>query len=264
MPFFEHNQGNIYYKIIGSKKPVIFLSGFLSPHQTWEKIYPNFKNDYQLILLDNRGIGKTKNGLASFTLETMADDTLKLLEILKITKAHFIASSMGGAILQIIASKKPSIVDKSVLISPFYNLQPHIKFVIKLCIKLHENKVPFDLIFKTIVPWIFGPNNLNQVKNIDEKSIGINEALESNNFNNSISQLEAMQGFDSSNFIVKNGSQFLVIAGGKDLTYPSGTQLNIHKQINHARVKIIADAGHMVYLENFDEVTSLIKNHIKN
>lgn len=75
-----------------------------------------------MILLDNRGAGQTTAPKTSYTIETMADDTIALLDHLNIDQASFIGSSMGTAIIQTIAYKYPDRIDKGALIAPFHKL----------------------------------------------------------------------------------------------------------------------------------------------
>ena len=85
-------------------------------------------NKFSVIRFDNRDIGKSTwlkdypvpslldfigNSLfsrkmnAPYLLDDMADDTLALMDVLKLDKAHLVGASMGGMIAQSIALKSP-------------------------------------------------------------------------------------------------------------------------------------------------------------
>lgn len=56
------------------------------------------KSYFEVLVFDNRGIGQTKDAGDFFTLETMADDTMKLIKKLGLERPHILGQSMGGAI----------------------------------------------------------------------------------------------------------------------------------------------------------------------
>ena len=58
---------------------------------------------FHFLIFDNRGVGQTKDAGFSFNLETMAEDTLALIQKLGLKRPHILGQSMGGAIAQILA-----------------------------------------------------------------------------------------------------------------------------------------------------------------
>ena len=76
-----------------------------------ELIEPIVKEGYHVIRFDNRDVGLstwiTDYDSNPYTLEDMADDSIGLMDALKIKQAHFIGASMGGMIAQLAAIKYP-------------------------------------------------------------------------------------------------------------------------------------------------------------
>jgi len=65
--------------------------------------------------LDNRGVGKSDKPSQPYTVRTMADDTIGLLDYLGMDKAHVLGISLGGMIAQEIAINYPQRVRKLIL-----------------------------------------------------------------------------------------------------------------------------------------------------
>lgn len=116
MPKANVNGINVYYEVHGQGEPLVLIQGFGGGHQGWFFQIRAFKNHYQVITFDNRGIGETDKPREPYTIKTMADDTIGLMDYLGVDKAHVLGASMGGMIAQEIASSYPARVRKLVLV----------------------------------------------------------------------------------------------------------------------------------------------------
>jgi len=110
--------------------PVLMIMGLGSSLRVWGDplIDGLAQAGYRVILLDNRDVGgsqrfndqgqpviwwnllKDQLGFSvttAYTLEDMADDSVALLDELKLDSAHVVGASMGGMIAQIIAARYP-------------------------------------------------------------------------------------------------------------------------------------------------------------
>ena len=73
---------------------------------------PYFEDHYQLILVDSRSQGKSKDDGDSLSYEMMADDLASLLDLLEIDSCHVIGWSDGGINGLLLAMHHPSKVKK--------------------------------------------------------------------------------------------------------------------------------------------------------
>jgi pimeloyl-ACP methyl ester carboxylesterase len=83
---------------------------------TWGLQIPELSNHFRLILFDNRDSGKSSRCSETYTTETMAKDTLGLMDHLGIDQTHLLGTSMGGMIAQHVAMMAPKRV-KSLILS---------------------------------------------------------------------------------------------------------------------------------------------------
>jgi 3-oxoadipate enol-lactonase len=109
----------MYYEVHGKGVPLVMIQGFAGNHQAWFFQTPVFKKYYRAIIFDNRGIGRTDKSSEPYTIKTMAEDVIGLMDYLNIDKAHVLGLSLGGMVAQEIAISYPERVIKLVLGSTF-------------------------------------------------------------------------------------------------------------------------------------------------
>ena len=100
MPKASVNGVNVNYKVHGEGEPLVLIMGFAAPRWAWFFQTRAFRKYYKVITFDNRGVGKTDKPSEPYTIKTMADDTIGLMDYLGIDKAHILGYSMGGIIAQ--------------------------------------------------------------------------------------------------------------------------------------------------------------------
>lgn len=118
---------------------ILLIAGLASQLTMWNDDFcaPLIEHGYRLVRFDNRDMGLTeehpkhmrvnipltfmRNKLGLYTpsnykLDLLADDTLGLIEALKLNKPHLLGISMGGMVAQIMAAKAPDSLGKLVLL----------------------------------------------------------------------------------------------------------------------------------------------------
>jgi pimeloyl-ACP methyl ester carboxylesterase len=99
--FFDSNGVKIHYTVQGQGEPVLLIHGFTADIQKqWTPdVLKALTKDFQVIALDNRGHGKSDkpHDPKKYGME-MAEDAMRLLDHLKIKKAHVVGYSMGAMI----------------------------------------------------------------------------------------------------------------------------------------------------------------------
>lgn len=107
---------DIGYKLIGSGKPLVMIMGLGGTVEHWQpQIVAALAKKYQLILLDNRGMGHTTADDTTFTYKLFADDVIGLLDALGVEKAHVLGYSMGSTITQELLLTYPQRFDKAII-----------------------------------------------------------------------------------------------------------------------------------------------------
>jgi len=87
---------DIAYKTFGKGDPILLVSGSSSDMNAWEpSTLRNLSSNHTVIIFDNRGVGNTTAGTKSFSIQQFANDTVGLLDALKIQKADVLGFSMA-------------------------------------------------------------------------------------------------------------------------------------------------------------------------
>lgn len=115
----------LYYETLGTGVPLVLIAGLNSDHTLFRSFLPRLAEHQQVIVFDNRGIGRSTGAESRFTMETLADDTAGLLHALEIEQAHVIGVSLGGRIALSLALRHPEAVRSLILVSTSAAPPPH-------------------------------------------------------------------------------------------------------------------------------------------
>jgi pimeloyl-ACP methyl ester carboxylesterase len=100
MPYFDRPDGKIYYEMKGdAKQTAVLLNGLGCTSQHWVGWEKLLTNEFQIITLDNRGLGRSTTKIRPWhSISTLSTDVKSLLDHLKVDKAHIMGVSLGGMI----------------------------------------------------------------------------------------------------------------------------------------------------------------------
>lgn len=113
----EVNGIEVAYERRGKGNPLVLIHGYPLDHSIWNETAKTLENDFDLVMPDLRGFGKSKTVSTSYGMGEIADDLVQLLEGLGIEKAAFAGHSMGGYVALAFARKYPSRVTGLALVS---------------------------------------------------------------------------------------------------------------------------------------------------
>ena len=117
MPKAKIGKIQINYEEYGQGPPLIMILGLGQDIATWDFQISQLSSHFRLILFDNRDSGKSSRCSENYTTETMAMDTLGLMDYLGIDKTHLLGTSLGGMIAQHVAIMAPERVSSLILSS---------------------------------------------------------------------------------------------------------------------------------------------------
>lgn len=100
----------------GSGAPVVLIHGLGYARWGWEPIADALTERFEVVLLDNRGIGASDAPPGPYTVADMASDVIGVLDAAGLERAHVVGTSLGGMIAQELALTAPERVDRLVLV----------------------------------------------------------------------------------------------------------------------------------------------------
>jgi len=240
------------YQIYGSGYPLVMIMGSASTMKMWESgLIQALSSIYQLILLDNRGIGNTDAGMVPFSIGQFADDTAGLMDALGIKQAHVLGWSMGALIAEELVLRHPEKVNKLVLYAAYstYAMFPPAPEIIQQI--TDTTGTPEEQGMRYIAV-LFSPGWMKQngerIKEIFYRPLG---EMPPNTLWQQSMAIDQWEG--CTDRLGTIGKKVLVIAGSDDALVPVQNSGFLASAILHADLSVIEGGGHGLMFQ-FPEV----------
>lgn len=94
----------------GEGPPLVLLHGPCVDHRSFDPFLDELPDNIRVLLWDMRGHGNSEGNDQRVTMELLVEDLLDILAHAGIEKAVFIGQSLGGAIVQKVAKRRPEMV----------------------------------------------------------------------------------------------------------------------------------------------------------
>ncbi len=119
METLEREGVHLSYEEVGSGGPaMVFVHGWVCDHSYFAHQIAHFSKHHRVVSLDLRGHGASDKPKTGYTIDALADDVGWVLEELGVRDAVVVGHSMGALIAIALATVKPSLVTKAVLVDP--------------------------------------------------------------------------------------------------------------------------------------------------
>jgi 3-oxoadipate enol-lactonase len=231
--------------------------GWGGDHTAWAFQVPAFAAEFDVIALDNRGVGQSDVPDRSFTVVDMADDVLGLMDGLGIGAAHVCGASMGGMIAQELALRHPERVLTLQLHCTSPGIDPYGCLVIDNFLRVKargdaEEFVRFSL------PWLLSRKTFAENPAFIET--WIQRALDypfKTGLVGLSRQGEALRGHDARGRLSGLHLPTLITTGLEDILVPPSASEELHTLIAGSELRRVPDAGHLHFIEQalaFNEI----------
>src|SRR5438874_4716093 len=100
MPGVDSGGAEIYYETAGDGDPLVLIMGLGADSRGWAMQTTALAEHYRVVLIDNRGVGKSSVAPPPYTTKQMAADVLAIMDDAGIERAHILGVSLGGTIAQ--------------------------------------------------------------------------------------------------------------------------------------------------------------------
>ena len=246
----------LYFEVEGKGKSFVFLHGFLENHLIWNNLRKNLEKDAQIVTIDLPGHGNSAVMDETATMETMADAVIEVLDELNIEQATFIGHSMGGYVTCALADLYPERVENIVLINsstlPDDDAKKNQR--LRACETAKKN---FNALVSFSMPTLFAAHHRDQFKEELKfvKEIALKTPIEG--------VCAALKGMrerpDRSSILYDFKGGIYIIVGLNDETVNPELFLTLIPDLPNIHLYKF-DGGHMAFIENYDEVLSILKS----
>jgi pimeloyl-ACP methyl ester carboxylesterase len=270
---------DVGYKMFGKGEPILLIQGLGGSMDSWKpSILKELSSNHTVIIFDNRGVGNTTAGTKQFSIQQFANDTVGLLDGLKIQKANVLGFSMGSFIAQQLAVTHPEKLNRLLLIGSTCGGKesiPQSPENLKLAEKITSsivNNTPIEpQEMNTILSWSYGPTwiklhpNLletipTNAKDLVPSNIPLNAYMQ---HSNAVNEWKSTNWSGVCSQLTKISQPTLVITGTEDLAIPGpANSIIIAGKIPGAWLVQIPAAGHAVMDQYPDEISKILQTFL--
>ena len=257
---------DIAYKQVGkgSAKPIILITGLGATMDMWNPLLLEqlSSSNHPVIIFDNRGTGESTAGTKEFSISQFANDTVSLLEALKIDKADVLGWSMGSFIAQELVLTNPDKVNSLILYASSCGGKEATSPSPEVIHTLSNTSIPAQELGQKLISLLFptdwfkaNPDYRNYFP-IPEESVSP-EIMGK--------QSEAIANWTGTCNAISNITQpTLIIVGTDDVFTPALNSLMLVERIPSSWLVQIRDAGHGLMYQYPDEFNRLLMTFLEN
>ncbi|TMM29823.1 alpha/beta hydrolase [Polaribacter aestuariivivens] len=135
-----------------SQKWVTFVHGAGGSSSIWYKQVRDFKNQFNVLILDLRGHGNSKPKLKDtfnpkYTFDAITNDIVEVIDHLEIKKSHFVGISLGTILIRNLAEKRPDLVESMIMGGAIIKMNFRSQVLMKVG-NIFKSVVPYMLLYK--------------------------------------------------------------------------------------------------------------------
>lgn len=136
-----------------------FIHGAGGSSAIWFKQVRDFKEHYNVLLIDLRGHGRSKSPvyekLQRYSFEVIGDEVMEVLDHLKIPQTHLVGISLGTIIIRDLSERYPDRISSLIMGGAVMKLNVRGQVLMRLGVLL-QSIVPYLLLYK-LFAWIIMP-----------------------------------------------------------------------------------------------------------
>lgn len=242
MPLARAGEIKIYYESQGQGPALLLLMGLGFPGDMWIYQVEILSHYFQVITLDNRGVGRSDKPSISYSIEMFADDVANLLRVLGIRRAHILGMSMGGAIAQQFALRHGEMVDKLMLCCTWSHTTTYGELLMETWRTVAE-KAGLEALARLSLLQSLTPRCFQEQPSLVQRLLDLllkyPQPVEAY-----IRQNRACVAHNTSKLLSDIKFPTLVLAGNRDVQTPIGSSYLIARQIPGAQLQVLNGLGH--------------------
>ena len=258
MPVLITENTSIDYDIHGEGPPLVLINGLGFGRWGFFKQVPALSRHFSTVTFDVRGERNLEGGVSD-----LASDVVALLKHLNVRKAHVLGTSLGGFVAQELAIKRPDLVDRLVLVCTSYgrggpkSMSPWaLSDMIGLPSLSVERAVRRGL--ETATSEAYRAKHPEEFEQIVRWRLADSPSLSAY-----YEQMRAGARFDALRDVGSITSPTLVIHGAEDRYVPAANAAALAEAIPDAKLRVLEDAGHLVFIERFADVNREVVTFLK-
>lgn len=251
----------IHFETIGTGPPLLLIHGYMLSGEMYKPLINEFADDFQLIIPDLRGYGKSNVLSGPYTISQYVKDLKKMIDLLQLKNLHVVGYSKGGIVAQEFVFTHPEIVNTLSLVCTFSH-KP-----VTLTERLQRSLITSVLNRLGTTGLIRTMNRelAETVGKVDPKTLHWYKKMIMNN-RKDVMLIGAHELFkyDSRHLLKSIKTPTLVVGAENDIVVPVHHTHVLAQGIPNARVHIVRNAGHAMVHTHTHLFVKYIRNFIKS
>jgi aminoacrylate hydrolase len=242
MPKADIGDAEIWYEEHGKGEPLLLVSGLGGVASYWKPNLASLAAKYRVIVHDHRGAGQSTHSRIRYSVDQMTDDLVRLMDHLKIERAHLVGHSTGGAIGQTLAIRSPERLNKLVLFATWTKADKFFRqlFAARRALLTQVGKEAYvrgGTLF-LYPPWFIKANEA-MIEEREKSSIASFAPPEV-----VASRIDAIVAFDRTAELGKIKTPTLVLCAKDDFITPAYFSEELSQKILGSRLVMLPQGGH--------------------
>ena len=242
---------------INEKNPIGFIHGVGLTKEIW-KPQINFFKDYNTLVYDLLGHGKTPLKKSSVSIEDFSRQLFRLINELNFNKIHLVGFSLGALIARHFASEHSDKLNSLIIHGSIYKRTEEQKRVVRNRFEVSKLKKPASK-QNAIRRWL----SENFIKKNPEIYKNIYSILDKNNHKDFLKCYEIFVNYiDDDSMLAKIKANTLITTGEDDVGSTPEMSRNLSKMIPESKFMEIKGGKHLCSIECANDVNITFKKFI--
>lgn len=248
------SDATLYYEVhpakcpVSSNPPLVLIAGLASDSQSWQPVLGTLQQNRTIVLLDNRGAGRTRAPTQA-SLTQMAQDCLALCDHLNLDSFDLIGHSMGGFVALNVIKTSPTRVRRLVLANSSARQSARNQLMFTDWANALASEGATARWYRTFFYWILTRQFFENHEAVEQLVKLAQSYAHGPNALAFKSQVLAMAEFDATVWLTAVKSRTLVLTSSEDLLFPPGQDASGLAAIPEAAIRIVPGLGHSLPLE---------------
>src|SRR5690349_22025692 len=251
MSFIRVDDIQLAYRDTGMGQPVVLLHGYPFNRTLWNEQVSALSNSYRVITPDLRGLGESDSRPGAATMNRMAQDVAELLDHLEISRAVIGGLSIGGYVALAFYKQFPSRVRALILADT--RAQADTEEGKQTRFQQAEKALAEGMagIADAMLPKLLTPETVSKRPEVVKR---VRDMMLKTKPEGAASALLGMaEREDQSEFISTINVPTLIVVGREDAITPLADSEAMHAKIQHSRLVVLDNAGHVSNLEQTEQ-----------
>jgi pimeloyl-ACP methyl ester carboxylesterase len=250
-----------WYEVQGDGPPLLLIPGLASDAASWGQVPARLAGENQVILMDNRGAGRTR-AQGPVRIGELAGDALALMEHLGHERYRVLGHSMGGAVALHLAALAPGRVRRLVLAASFLVPSARNRVLFQDWAEALETASEPAAWYRNLFAWIFSASFFESPEGLAQAIQGALDHPFAPTPAQFRAQVEALAACQAPPGLGALATPTLVLAGADDILVPPAASRELAAALPGARFRELPGAAHALHLEQPEAFAAAVREFL--